>query len=114
VTAKQTNFNGKKMSRENEMTLEKQYMANKCVPSPKKMLKWSYEMKLDVKTVTKFFRDKWRGKIEYEAKRGEREADAERSRQMQRFEADILFDDGFNYEDDDEFVIEHENAEDDL
>ena len=78
------------------------------------MIEWAKEMKIDFEIISDYFKKKWQAKCDYEAKKSNNpESDNQRSRGLQKFDPDVVFDAYVDLEDDDDFTIEEENAEDD-
>ena len=106
--------NRQKLSREAISTLEKYFVSNLTKPHYQQIEKWAKELNVDFQRVHDFFQMKWRGKLEYEYSRQKEVLDPE-SRQLQKFEPDVaVMEDNSFYEEEDDGVVELENAEEDL
>ena len=105
------------LSREAVIKLEQHFVSNICKPKFSQIQQWASEMGVSVEDVATWFSKKWKGKLEYEAlKLREKETfnDAVRSRQVRKFEPQIDESLIMDEDDEDDCVIEHENAEEDV
>ena len=102
------------LNRDMIMKLEKRFHEYTCKPTISKMSEWAEEMRVDVNFISDWFNKKWKGKCDYEAMKSiNQESDPDRSRSLQKFDPDVVFDAFTDLEDDNEFSIIRENAEDD-
>ena len=104
-----------RLSRDNIEKLEKLFLMHTCKPKDVQTNEWAKDLNVEHELVSNWFNIKWRGKLDFEANKSREEgADTRRSRGLQKFDTDTAID-AFTdaLDDEDDFVIEHNNAEDD-
>ena len=95
--------------------LEKHFCANITKPNALQMKEWATQLNVPFDDVSAWFHNKWRGKLEYEYWKSQRNDDVDsyqRSRDVKSFEPAIMADSNF-LEVEEDLEIVAENAEED-
>ena len=99
--------------------LERHFVDNKIAPTNEQIDRWARKYEVEFELVYKWFREQWKGKIDYEWRKSQSSDlyDSSRTREVRNFEPEPSLDDSFSFfalYDDDKYEFELDNAETDL
>ena len=96
--------------------LERHFVDNRVAPTPEQIDSWARKYEVEFELVYKWFKEQWRGKLDYEWRKAQCSDlyDSSRTREIRNFEPEPSLDDSFSFfalYDDENYEFELDDAE---